>query len=264
MTQQTVREPASKPASGLVLDARDVAIHFGGVKAVDGVTLELAEGKIFGLLGPNGSGKSTILAGITRLVPLKTGSLTFDGRRYDGESGFKLARWGMARTFQTVRLLGDLTVEQNVLLGADVGRGSGLSRRAASAERRERVADVISRTGLERFVRWRPSELSYGVQRRVEIARAIVMQPRLLLLDEPVAGMTKAEKLEIAELLSELRAQGLTQLLVEHDVQMMVDTCDHLYAMNFGKLIGEGSPADVVKTPAVQEAYMGKGWRANA
>ncbi|WP_107775060.1 ABC transporter ATP-binding protein [Nocardioides sediminis] len=264
MTQHTVPPTVAEPASALVLDARDVAIHFGGVKAVDGVTMEIAEGKIFGLLGPNGSGKSTILAGITRLVPLKSGSLTFDGRPYDDVPTFKLARWGMARTFQTVRLLGDLTVEQNILLGADVGRSSGVSRRAAATERKECVADVIDRTGLAKFVKWTPSELSYGVQRRVEIARAIVMQPRLLLLDEPVAGMTKSEKLEIAALLSDLRAQGLTQLLVEHDVQMMVDTCDHLYAMNFGKLIGEGVPADVVKTPAVQEAYMGKGWRADA
>lgn len=260
-----MESPASaNPVGGTpVLEARDVAIHFGGVKAVDGVTLELGGSRIFGLLGPNGSGKSTILAGITRLVDLKSGTLAFDGDDYTKSPSHTLARRGMARTFQTVRLLADLTVEQNILLGADVDR-AGTSRRSSEAARKERVQRAVERTGLQHFVKWRPAELSYGVQRRVEIARAIVQEPRVLLLDEPVAGMNKGEKAEIAELLASLRSEGLTQLLVEHDVQMMVDTCDYLYAMNFGKLIAQGLPREVVKTAAVQEAYMGKGWKNRA
>jgi branched-chain amino acid transport system ATP-binding protein len=241
------------------LCARDVAVHFGGIRAVDGVDLAVAPGEILGVLGPNGSGKSTLLAAVTRLVPLTRGRLSLDGNDYTASPACRLARRGMARTFQTVRLLPDLTVLENVQLGADlhVGRAARLRellRRGAVPE----VAEAVERTGIGDVLDRRPGELSYGTARRVEIARALAAQPRVLLLDEPTAGMNQPERREVAGLLRRLRDEGLAQLLVEHDVQMMVDTCDRLLAMNQGERIAEGAPAGVVREPAVQQAYLGK------
>ena len=239
-----------------VLEVRDVSVHFGGVKAVDGVSLSLTSGKIFGILGPNGSGKSTLLAAITRLVPLTRGQLLFDGEPYDHDPPHVVAKRGIARTFQTVRLLEGRTVRDNVLLGTDalVKRG-----RAARRAVEQRVDEALELTGLTQLQKLRPEELSYGYQRRVEIARAIAMNPRLLLLDEPTAGMNKQEREDVSALMRKLQGEkGLTQLLIEHDVQMMVDTCDYLFAMNFGVLIAEGEPEEVVRDRAVQEAYLGK------
>jgi branched-chain amino acid transport system ATP-binding protein len=274
MTTRLSRPAAqpSPPDSGTpVLEARDVAVHFGGVKAVDAVSVQLQPGKIFGIIGPNGSGKSTLLGAVTRLTKLTRGVLLFDGEEYQTASPASMARRGMARTFQTVRLLQDLTVRENVELGADVDRlgrtgglGALLPSRAVAARRAARADEAIERTGLGDYVKLRPGELSYGVQRRVEIARAIAADPRLLLLDEPTAGMNHHERQEVSELLKRLRAEELTQVLVEHDVQMMVDTCNYLYAMNFGRMIAQGDPKAVVREPAVQEAYLGKRWREHA
>ncbi|CAN5345520.1 ABC transporter ATP-binding protein [soil metagenome] len=240
-----------------LLEARDIAVHYGGIKAVDGVTISLTPGKIFGILGPNGSGKSTLLAAVTRLTPLTRGELVFDGRPYQTTSAHNVARRRIARTFQTVRLLNSRTVYDNIVLATDV---PAIGSRPSIAERRANVDEAIILSGIGDFVSYYPDELSYGAQRRVEIARALASKPRLLLLDEPTAGMNRHEREEIGGLLQELRSGGLTQLLIEHDVQMMVDTCDYLYAMNSGVLIAQGLPREVVRNPAVQEAYLGKRW----
>ncbi|MDR7303954.1 ABC transporter ATP-binding protein [Haloactinomyces albus] len=252
-------------AEPAVLAAEDVAVHFGGIKAVDGFGLNLPAGRICGILGPNGSGKSTFLAAVTRLVSLTRGRLLLDGAEYQNAPPETLARRGLSRTFQTVRLLPDLTVLENVRLGADLhARGRGVRSWFRPDTTPEVVDEAIERTGLGTARSWRPGELSYGMARRVEIARALAAKPRVLLLDEPTAGMNQRERGEISELLRTLRGDGLAQLLVEHDVQMMVDTCDHLVAMNFGALAAEGTPADVVVHPAVQEAYLGKRGRSHA
>lgn len=239
-----------------VLSVVDAAVHFGGVKAVDGISLRLAPGLISGIIGPNGSGKSTLITAITRLVDLTSGRVELGGEDYSTVRADRVARLGVSRTFQTVRLLPDLTAAENVQLGADI-RGA---RRGHDAD----VAEAMIRTGLEGFEDAYPGELSYGYQRRVEIARALAMRPSVLLLDEPTAGMNQSERVEIADLLKALRDEGLTQLLVEHDVQLMIDTCDYIFAMNFGKLIAEGTPQEVVRHPSVQEAYLGKKWREHA
>jgi branched-chain amino acid transport system ATP-binding protein len=257
-----------------VLELRDVAVHFGGVKAVDGVTLRLEPGLIYGIIGPNGSGKTTLIGAITRLTQLTRGDLLFDGTSYTSVRPERLVQLGVARTFQTVRLLPDLDVQQNIQLGVDArgersapegdlfARVKGFAGRGALTPA---VAAAMGRTGLDGFEHFYPTELSYGTQRRVEIARAMAMNPRLLLLDEPTAGMNQAERAEISALLRDMRSEGnLCQLLVEHDVQMMIDTCDYVFAMNTGKLIAEGEPREVVQNPLVQEAYLGRKWRENA
>jgi branched-chain amino acid transport system ATP-binding protein len=256
-----------------VLELRDVAVHFGGVKAVDGISLTLQPGLIYGIIGPNGSGKTTLIGAITRLTQLTRGDLLFDGESYTGVRPDRLVQLGVARTFQTVRLLPDLDVRQNVQVGADArkngtkrpdGPAQPLLKRLVGGSASPEAADAIRRTGLEGFEGFYPSELSYGTQRRVEIARAIAMNPRLLLLDEPTAGMNQAERAEISALMRGMRSEGLCQLLVEHDVQMMIDTCDYVFAMTTGKLIAEGEPREVVQNPLVQEAYLGRKWREHA
>lgn len=180
---------------GVIFEARDVAVHFGGVKAVDGLSIALHEGQITGILGPNGSGKSTLVGAITRHVPLTRGTLTFLGEDYKGDRPHTVPHRGIARTFQTVRLLEERTVRDNVLLGTDALVRGGRSARREAQERAERA---MERTGCAQVADERPDELSYGMRRRVEIARAIAMDPKLLLLDEPTAGMNRPEREEIS------------------------------------------------------------------
>ncbi len=255
-----------------VFKLRDVAVHFGGVKAVDGVSMELEAGRIYGIIGPNGSGKSTLIAAVTRLIALTRGELRLHGTSINKTPPARLAGLGVARTFQTVRLLPDRTVLTNVQIGADARLNTEVSPRWKPSRPdwlRPRtlspaVAEAMARTGLDTFADYYPSELSYGTQRRVEIARAIAMQPSLILLDEPTAGMNQTERTEISQLLKGMRSDGLCQLLVEHDVQMMIDTCDHVFAMNSGQVIAQGAPSEVVRESVVQEAYLGRKWREHA
>ncbi|GAA2588652.1 branched-chain amino acid ABC transporter ATP-binding protein/permease [Dactylosporangium fulvum] len=250
----------SLPDGGPVVEVQSLSVHFGGVKAVDDVSFTVQRGELFGILGPNGSGKSTLLAALTRFVDPVKGRIVFYGEDCTGIAQYALGRRGIARTFQTVRLLEDLRVVENVLLGNDrTGRGerSQPSARQKATRWHDALA-ALARVGLQGTELHYPSELSYGQQRRVEIARAIVGTPDVLLLDEPVAGMNREERIEIAALLRSLKDDGLTLILVEHDVEMMVSICDRLLAMNFGQEIAHGAPADVLAHPAVREAYLGR------
>lgn len=245
----------------------DLRVHYGGVHAVDGVSLKLLPGRLHGLVGPNGSGKSTLLAALSRMTELTDGALSLEGRRYEKLPAAEVARMGIRRTFQTVRLLQTMSVLENIMVGADslfLDRGILQSwvawRRTARHDRlcRETAMEAIELLGLSNHKEALCGTLPYGTQRRVEIARAVASKPTVLLLDEPTAGMGRAERDEMGGVFVALSAQGLTQLLVEHDVDLITDVSDHLYVMNMGRLIAEGTPSDVVRLPVVQDAYLGR------
>lgn len=252
--------------SGL-LAIDEVSVHFGGTKAVDGVSLQLEPGVLYGVIGPNGSGKSTLLGALSRLTGLTSGTMRFTGTDYTRLSPQATARLGIRRTFQTVRLMPLMTVLDNVALGADARLfGQSILRswlslkttRDLDRQSREIAQVALERVGIGHLSSEFPGSLSYGTQRKVEIARALAADPILLLLDEPTAGMTRRERDEIGELLSDLRRDGLTQVLVEHDVPLITRVCGHLFVLNTGRLIASGDPHEVVQEPAVQEAYLGR------
>jgi branched-chain amino acid transport system ATP-binding protein len=220
------------------------------------------EKSLCGIIGPNGSGKTTLIGALSRLVSLTSGQLFFEGAEYTKVPSHVPSKMGITRTFQAVRLLGHMTVRQNVMLGA----GSAVVRRSVvgnwlnlprSLADERQAGESLARVGMEDYQNSYPSDLSYGMQRRVEIARALATRPKLLLLDEPIAGMSQAERRDIGQLLLDLQRQGLTQVLVEHDLAMIHRVCDTSYALNFGQVIGYGPPREVAAAPAVREAYLG-------
>lgn len=249
-----------------LLQLDDVKVWFGGVKAVDGVSLTIEPGKLYGIIGPNGSGKTTLINAITRLAPLTAGTIRFAGQDISDAPPHVVARAGLARTFQAIRLLPTLTVRENILLGTDhvpvCVDGGGGSRREQRRNERKRASEAVDRAierlGLAAVADELPASLPYGTQRRVEIARSVASGCRLLMLDEPIAGMSRGERDEIAAVLRSLREEGLTQILIEHDLRMVLKTCDYLYVLNLGTNLADGEPSETVARRDVQTAYLGK------
>lgn len=237
-----------------VLELDEVKVHYGGVRAVDGISFSIDEGQLCGVVGPNGSGKTTMINAISRAAKITSGEIRFDGAPISSLHPYRLSRIGLARTFQGIRLVPDLTARENILLAADQ---SGSRARDDGARRGAHVDELMERFGLDSVRAERPGALSYGTQRRIEIARALATRPRLLLLDEPVAGMNRAERDEITRILRELRHEGLTMLIIEHDLRMLLNISDRLIVLNFGKLLAEGEPLATAQLPEVQRAYLG-------
>ncbi|ETK24875.1 ABC transporter ATP-binding protein [Pseudomonas sp. FH1] len=248
-----------------LLQIDQVNKHFGGVAALTDVSLSIQPGEIYGLIGPNGAGKTTFFNVMTGLYTPDSGRFQLDGRDYQPTSVHQVAEAGIARTFQNIRLFNAMSALENVMVGRHVRTRNGLwaalsrHRRAQEEETQTRAHAhrLLAYVGLAGFAHYRADSLSYGHQRRLEIARALATEPRLLALDEPAAGMNASEKVQLRGLLEKIRDDGHTLLLIEHDVKLVMGVCDRISVLDYGQVIAVGPPAEVRQHPAVIQAYLG-------
>ncbi|VEB95933.1 Lipopolysaccharide export system ATP-binding protein LptB [Cedecea lapagei] len=248
-----------------LLTVRNMSKRFGGLTAVDNVSLSINRGEIYGLIGPNGAGKTTCFNLITGLYPADSGEFSIDDNPYFPEKIEKVTAAGIARTFQNVRLFNGMSVLENVMVGRHVRTRNGLwaaltrykRAREEEAGSREMAWHWLEYTGIAKFAHYRACDLAYGHQRRLEIARALATDPLLLALDEPAAGMNAVEKAALSELLCRLRDDGKTLLIIEHDVKLIMGICDRLTVLDYGKTLACGTPEKVRHDPAVIAAWLG-------
>ncbi|MCY4140077.1 MAG: ABC transporter ATP-binding protein [Rhodobacteraceae bacterium] len=244
-----------------MLKLDDLSKHFDGVRAVDGLSLEVDRGEIFGLIGPNGSGKSTTVNLICGVFSATRGKVMFDGRDLDRLPPHRRLNAGISRTFQNIRLFGELTVWQNVWIARREapGKEAGFIRNwfGSSAGTREAIEEILEFADLAGRANDLAKNLAFGEQRRLELARAVAARPDLILLDEPAAGMNREEVEDLRQRILALRHDGITVLLVEHVMELVMGVTDRIAVLNFGKLIALGTPAEIQDNMAVREAYLG-------
>ena len=248
-----------------MLEVKDLSIHFGGVKAVQNVTFNIDSGIVYSVIGPNGAGKTTLFNLITVVYKPTTGEIKLDGESIGGKSPNELATRGVARTFQNLQICMNMSAVENVMVGAHLRLDRNLIKAALrfpalkqrDRELREEAAELMRFVGLEKYVETRADAMSYGALKRLEIARALAMKPRLIFLDEPAAGLNPKETIEVDHLVRKIAESGVTVVLVEHDMKMVMNLSDRILVLNYGKKLAEGTGAEIRNNPDVIAAYLG-------
>jgi branched-chain amino acid transport system ATP-binding protein len=249
------------PDANELLQVRDLRVQYGGVVAIADMTFDIPRGSVVGLIGPNGAGKTSLVDALTGYVRPAAGAVRFEGQDVTGRSAHKLARAGLARTFQSVELFDDLTVEENLLVAAErpsLLRALGQVLTPGAATGAQDVDWAVTVTGVGEILERSPRELSHGQRKLVGVARALACRPSLLLLDEPAAGLDTEETGQLGRQLRSLPGHGITLLLIDHDMGLVLEVCDHVLVIDFGRLIAQGTPAQIRVDPKVVDAYLGR------
>lgn len=250
-----------------MLEVQDLTIRFGGLVAVNAVNFQIPTGSVFGLIGPNGAGKTTMFNMISGVYKPTSGKVIFDGKEIQGKPAYQVSALGIARTYQNINLFKKMTVLENVMVGCHTRTKSGLvtsilhtkAQRKEEKQVVEKCLDILGFMELRDKAELSASSLSYGEQRRLEISRALASDPKLLLLDEPAAGMNGAEKEDLQRTIRKIADRGITVLLVEHDMKLVMNVTNQICVISFGKRIGYGTPEEIQENPDVIEAYLGGG-----